>query len=81
MAAQHITSLSKNQEMTPVLPDNLCFMLVNGDPREAIMVDFKYRFNQDLIEQVQIDYNDRNPDLFARDIGWATDSYKNLFGY
>ncbi len=48
------------------------------------MVDFKYRFNQDLIEQVQIDYddyNDRNPDLFARDIGWATDSYKNLFGY
>lgn len=45
------------------------------------MVDFKYRFNQDLIEQVQIDYEDRNPDLFARDIGWATDSYKNLFGY
>ena len=45
------------------------------------MVDFKYRFNQDLIEQVQIDYHDRNPDLFARDIGWATDGYKNLFGY
>jgi hypothetical protein len=46
-------------------------VLVNGDPLEAIMVDFKYKFTQDLIEQTQIDVNERNPELFARDMNWA----------
>lgn len=80
MAANHISALAKGKEMTPMLPDNLCFMLVNGDPLEAIMVDFKYKFTQDLIEQTQIDVNERTPDLFARDMAWATGSYRTLFG-
>ena len=66
--------------MQPILPDNLCFMLVNGDPREAIMVDFKYKFTQDLIEQTQVDVNDRSTDLFVRDLAWASGSYRTLFG-
>ena len=80
MAAHHISALAQGKEMQPMLPDNLCFMLVNGDPLEAIMVDFKYKFTQDLIEQKQIDVNERNPELFVRDMNWAKDSYRKLFG-
>lgn len=80
MAANHISALAKGKAMQPMLPDNLCFMLVNGDPREAIMVDFKYQFTQDMISQTQIDVNERMPELFVRDMAWATGSYRSLFG-
>ncbi|HQN12495.1 MAG TPA: FAD/NAD(P)-binding oxidoreductase [Quisquiliibacterium sp.] len=80
MVANYIAAFSKGREPEPMLPDNLCYMLVNGDPREAIMVDFKYKFTQDLIEQTQVDVNERSTKLFAEDIDWATRTYRDIFG-
>lgn len=54
------------------LPDNLCYMLVNGSPREAVSVQFDYTVNaQGLIEQQQIDDNDRRGELVDENFRWA----------
>lgn len=66
MAALHISALAKGKKMQPTLPDNLCFVLVKREPREAIKVDFKYRFSQDLIEETQVEVNERMREHFAR---------------
>ncbi len=62
------------------LPDNLCYMLVNGEPREAIAVQFDYKVNaQGIIEQTQIDDNDRRPELVSEDFRWFARMVEDLF--
>ena len=62
------------------LPDNLCYMLVNGEPREAISVQFDYKVNdQGIIEQTQIDDNDRRADLVREDFRWFARMVDELF--
>ena len=77
--ARHIASQARDEALKPIIIDNLCYMLVNNDPREAISVQFDYRIGADgLLEQTQIDYNDRDPALFAEDIRWASLMYEDF---
>ena len=62
------------------LPDNLCYMMVNGSPREAISVQFDYTLNaQGVIEQTQIDDNDRRADLVSENFKWAGLKFGDMF--
>ena len=62
------------------LPDNLCYMMVNGSPREAISVQFDYSVNaQGVIEQTQIDDNDRRADLVSENFKWAGLKFGDMF--
>jgi NADPH-dependent 2,4-dienoyl-CoA reductase/sulfur reductase-like enzyme len=62
------------------LPDNLCYMLVNGEPRESIAVQFDYKINdKGIIEQTQIDDNDRRPELVTEDFRWFARMVEDLF--
>jgi len=45
--AQYIGQKAKGQPMTPVMIDNLCYMLVNTEPLEAISVNFDYKMGPD----------------------------------
>ncbi|MDO5087658.1 MAG: FAD/NAD(P)-binding oxidoreductase [Comamonadaceae bacterium] len=63
------------------LPDNLCYMAVNGDPAEAINVQFDYKLNdQGQIVQQQIDFNERSARLFKDDFLWAGHMFHEMFG-
>lgn len=63
------------------LPDNLCYMMVNGSPREAVSVQFDYRVNaQGQIEQAQIDDNDRRAELVSENFRWAGIKFGDMFG-
>ena len=64
-----------------VLPDNLCYMMVNPNPREAISVQFDYTLNaKGEIEQTQIDDNDRRAELAAENFRWAGYKFEDMFG-
>ena len=64
-----------------VLPDNLCFMMVNTEPREDIAVRFKYWVNeQGVIIQDQDDDNLRRAELVTEDFQWAGRMYEDMFG-
>ncbi|GAP33732.1 NAD(P)/FAD-dependent oxidoreductase [Piscinibacter sakaiensis] len=77
----YIAQRLAGREPAVVLPDNLCYMMVNGSPREAISVQFDYRLNAvDEIEQTQIDDNDRRASLVAENFRWAGLKFGDLFG-
>ena len=60
--------------------DSLCYMLVNGSPREAISVQFDYTVNsQGVIEQQQIDDNDRREELVKENFRWAGIKFDDMF--
>lgn len=62
------------------LPDNLCYMVVNGSPAEALNVQFDYSFNeQGQIVQKQIDFNDRSPALHKEDFRWVDFMFAEMF--
>ena len=70
--ATHIGQQLRGEALKPVIIDNLCYMLVNNDPKEAISVQFDYRIGEDgVLQQRQMDYNDRDPRLWAEDLRWA----------
>ena len=63
------------------LPDNLCYMVVNGTPAEALNVQFDYDFDAEgRVRQVQRDYNERTPALFQDDFRWADFMFAEMFG-
>lgn len=62
------------------LPDNLCYMMVNGNPREAISVQFDYVVNsKGEIEQTQIDDNERREELVTENFRWASLKFDDMF--
>ena len=63
------------------LPDNLCYMWVNGAPREAINVQFDYALNaKGVIEQTQVDDDERRAELVPEDFAWAGGMFEAMFG-
>lgn len=79
IAATYIAQRIAGKEVKPMLPDNLCYMLVNGDPREAISVQFDYEILPDgTIKQTQIDVDIRSPDLLEEDFKWARRMYDDF---
>ncbi|MDD2867350.1 FAD-dependent oxidoreductase [Neomegalonema sp.] len=71
IVARNIAQRVRGEEVVAELPDNLCYMLVNGDPLEAISVEFLYDVGPDgLVRQTQIDIDVRTPDLMDEDFVW-----------
>ena len=63
------------------LPDNLCYMVVNGSPGEALNVQFDYDFDAEgRVRQVQRDFNERTVSLYKDDFRWADFMFTELFG-
>lgn len=70
--AQYISAQTKGQAPKHVMIDNLCYMLVNNGPREAISVQFDYKIGPEgLLHQTQIDDNDRRAALWEDDLQWV----------
>jgi NADH dehydrogenase FAD-containing subunit len=61
------------------LPDNLCYMMVNGSPREAVSVQFDYSLNAkgDIVQQ-QIDDNERRAELASENFRWAGLKFEDM---
>lgn len=71
IVAKNIAQRVAGQDVVPVLPDNLCYMMVNGDPQEEISVEFEYEVDSNgTILQTQIDMDVRTHDLVALDFAW-----------
>jgi NADH dehydrogenase FAD-containing subunit len=69
--AQHIAQQARNQPMRPVIIDNLCYMLVNTQPKEAISVQFDYQMGPEgHLVQTQTDDNQRRAELWSEDLRW-----------
>ncbi len=80
IVAGYIAQRLAGKEPELKLPDNLCYMLVNGSPREAISVQFDYTVNaQGVIEQQQIDDNERRAGLVAENFRWAGLKFEDMF--
>lgn len=80
IVARYIAERVAGRTPDTVLPDNLCYMMVNGEPREAVSVAFDYAFNsQGQIVQQQIDDNERRPELVAENFRWAGQKFGDLF--
>ena len=63
------------------LPDNLCYMVVNGSPGEALNVQFDYDLDAEgRVRQVQRDFNERTPALFKDDFRWLDFMFAEMFG-
>jgi len=79
--AHYISQQAKNQAMTPVIIDNLCYMLVNTDPLEAISVKFDYKMGPEgHLLQTLTDDNDRRPQLWQEDLRWYGRMIQDLTG-
>lgn len=71
IVSRNIAQRVRGEEVVAELPDNLCYMLVNGDPLEAISVEFLYDVGSDgLVRQTQIDIDVRTTDLMDEDFVW-----------
>jgi len=69
--AQYIGQQAQGQPMKPVIIDNLCYMLVNTEPLEAISVKFDYRMGPDgHLLQTLTDDIFRRPQLWQEDLQW-----------
>ena len=80
IVARYIAEREAGREPSYILPDNLCFMMVNTNPQEGISVQFDYKVNdQGVIEQTQIDYNERTPNTVPEDFNWARLIYEDMF--
>jgi len=70
--AKHIAAQAQGRAPSHVMIDNLCYMLVNNSPREAISVQFDYELGADgVLKQTQFDDNDRRPELWDEDLRWV----------
>ena len=67
------------KEGVPVVPDNLCYMMVNADPQEEISVVFEYEVDSTgRVLQTQIDMDVRSPDLVAKDFAWIKSRFDDF---
>ena len=79
LVAKYIAAQAKNEEPKAEMIDNLCFMLVNNSPRQAISVEFNYKMGpDDEILQTVIDDNDRRPALWNADLKWVNGMFEDF---
>lgn len=80
IVATNISQRVAGKEVTRLLPDNLCFMMVNGDPQEEISVKFEYEVDaaSGNVHQTQIDMDVRTPDLVKDDFAWINGKFKDF---
>ena len=85
IVARYIADRAAGRESKPALPDNLCYMLVSGSPREAIAVQFDYKMGNyqdkgEVIIQTQIDDNERRVELVVEDFKWFASMREDMLG-
>jgi len=81
IVAKNIAQRVAGQQVTPLLPDNLCYMMVNGDPQEEISVKFEYEVDANgQVNQTQIDMDVRSPDLVKEDFAWINTMFGDFLG-
>lgn len=79
IVARNIGQRVRGEEVVAELPNNLCYMLVNGNKREAISVEFDYSVGADgLVVQNQIDVDVRTPDLMDVDFAWINGMFDDF---
>lgn len=79
--AQYISQRSKGQPMKPVIIDNLCYMLVNTEPLEAISVKFEYKMGPEgHLLQTLTDDIFRRPQLWQEDLRWYGSMVQDFVG-
>ncbi len=79
IVAQNIAERVAGKEVVAVLPDNLCYMMVNGDPQEEISVKFEYELDPTgKVLQTQIDMDVRTSDLVADDFNWIKSRFNDF---
>lgn len=79
IVARNIAQRVAGKEVTPLLPDNLCYMMVNGDPQEEISVKFEYEVDaKGQVNQTQIDMDVRSADLVKEDFEWARSKFDDF---
>lgn len=77
--AQNIYERVKGKEIVRVLPDNLCYMMVNAEPREAIAVFFEYELDATgKVIQTQIDMDVRTADFVEDDFKWVNSKFDDF---
>ena len=82
IVAKNISQRVAGKEVTPLLPDNLCYMMVNGDPQEEISVKFEYEIDaaSGNVHQTQIDMDVRTADLVKEDFAWINGKFSDFLG-
>jgi NADH dehydrogenase FAD-containing subunit len=79
--AQYIGQQAQGQPMKPVIIDNLCYMLVNTEPLEAISVKFDYRMGPEgHLLQTLTDDIFRRPQLWQEDLRWYASMVQDFVG-
>jgi NADH dehydrogenase FAD-containing subunit len=79
--ARYIGQQARNRAMEPVLIDNLCYMLVNTEPLEAISVQFDYHMGPEgHLVQTQTDDHNRRKELWSEDLRWYGLMVQDLIG-
>jgi hypothetical protein len=79
IVSQNLAERIAGKEVVPVLPDNLCYMMVNGDPQEEISVKFEYELDASgKVLQTQIDMDVRTPDLVQEDFQWIQSRFNDF---
>ncbi len=69
--ATYIAQQAKGQAPTPLIIDNLCYMLVNTEPKEGISVQFDYKMGPEgHLVQTQLDDNERRKSVWDEDLLW-----------
>ena len=79
IVARNLAERVAGKEVVPVLPDNLCYMMVNGDPQEEISVKFEYALDPNgKVLQTQIDMDVRTSDLVKEDFSWIQERFNDF---
>lgn len=81
IVAGYIAEREAGRDPKVALPDNLCYMVVNGSPREALNVQFDYMLDDaGTIIQTQLDFNERTPKFVEENFRWAGLMFGDMFG-
>lgn len=76
IAATYISERVKDREPRPILPDNLCYMMIQPDPLKMVAVEFDYAFGADgHIHQTQVDIDTPFPELIGESFEWARSTW------
>lgn len=79
IVARNLAERVAGKEVVPVLPDNLCYMMVNGDPQEEISVKFEYALDPNgKVLQTQIDMDVRTSELVKEDFAWIQERFNDF---
>ncbi len=69
IVAKEIAARAAGKTAEPALPDNLCYVTVNPEPLDVLLMDTQYKFRGDgVIVQTLRQY--RDPDLAADELAW-----------